>query len=166
VWRATAGAVDAARAGDRDAYEAAAVDLAALPSEQTGPVLTAVIRALLEQGHPDGLDGDDIQAVITGCHRAVAAWLPPDRVDTLTMVVVLASALGIHEPGLTYHDAAHPDAAAAPDDGTAPTGVPTPAECSWHAPLLVADLLGGHRLDRYLDAAFTEIARAETMEVP
>jgi hypothetical protein len=37
-----------------------------------------------------------------------------------------------------------------------------------HAPLLVADLLSlsERRLAGYLDAAFTEIARAETVEMP
>jgi len=45
---------------------------------------------------------------------------------------------------------------------------PTSVEYAWHAPLLIADLLnaGGRRLTRYLDEAFGEIIRTETMELP
>src|SRR2546422_952004 len=52
--------------------------------------------------------------------------------------------------------------------GTVSTQVPTAAGYAWHAPLLIADLLaaGQRPLGGYLDAAFTEIARAETMEMP
>jgi hypothetical protein len=124
--------------------------------------------------------------------------------DVTTLVAVLSSALGIHEPGVTYEDVMGPPVAsgddwvgdptgghvvggageARPDRGAGghphpPTGVPgsdeivpsqvpTAAAYAWHAPLLIVDLLatGRRRLDGYLDGAFAEIARAETMEMP
>jgi hypothetical protein len=156
--------VEAAAARDRDGYEAASVELSALPAEQTGLLLAALVRALLEEGHPDGLDGDDIRAVLDGCVRGAAAWLGSDRVRPRTVVAVLASALGIHEGGLTYEEAARPsDPDGWPWEEEAPKP-PTPADFAWHAPLVVADLLGGRPLRRHLDAAFTEIARAEAMD--
>jgi hypothetical protein len=165
IGTAVTRAVDAAAARDREGYETAAVDLSALPAEQTGLLLAALVRSLLEEGHPDGLDGDDIQAVLDGCVRGAAAWLAPDRVRPRTVVAVLASALGIHEAGLTYAEPARPHG---PDDWPWEEEVakpPTPAEFAWHAPLVVTDLLGGRPLRRHLDAAFTEIARAEAMDL-
>ena len=158
-------AVDAAAARDREGYETASVELAALPAEQTGLLLAALVRALLEAGHPDGLDGDDIQAVLDGCVRGAAAWLPAGRVRPRTVVAVLASALGIHEAGLNYEESAKPPGADEwPWEDEALAKPPSPAEFAWHAPLIVADLLGGRPLRRHLDAAFTEIARAESMD--
>jgi hypothetical protein len=159
-------AVDAAAAGDRAEYEDATDALVSWPAEQTGILLAAVLRALLEDQHPDGLDSDDIQAVLGRCYRGAAGWLPPDRVRATVLVAALASALGIHEPGINEP--------ALPEHGTPEAGtpdlspVPTSAEYARHAPLLVADLLAAGRrpLDRYLDAAFTELSRAQTMELP
>jgi hypothetical protein len=198
-------AVEAVGDRDRDAYDSAADELAASLPEYSGQVLGALVRTLLEEHHPDGLDSDDIQIVLGRCYRAAAQWLPLDRLDVTTLVAVLASALGIHEPGVTYEDVmgppvasgddwagdptgghvvggaggaqpgrgsgGHPDrppAGAPPSDEIVPSQVPTAAAYAWHAPLLIADLLatGRRRLDGYLDAAFTEIARAETMEMP
>jgi hypothetical protein len=179
-------AVDAAGDRDREAYESAAAEVAALPAEQAGLVLGAVIRSQLEDQHPDGLDRDDIQAVLSRCYQGAAGWLPVDRLEVSTLVAVLASALGIHEPGVTYEEIISPPGAGRGDDddwagdpvgghtyggtstGIVPPQVPTPAAYAWHAPLVIADLLatGRRRLGGYLDAAFTEIARAETMEQP
>jgi hypothetical protein len=182
-------AVDAAGVGDREAYEEAVTDLTALPTEQAGRVLAAVVLALLEEQHPDGLDSDDIQAVLARCYRAAVRWLPADRLDVVALVAVLASALGIQEPGVTYEEVTGPPEgrggdgwagdpvgghvygggqAPARDAQEVPSRVPTPAGYAWHAPLLIADLLaaGGRRLSGYLDAAFAEIARAEIMELP
>ncbi|GAA5200148.1 hypothetical protein GCM10023322_77390 [Rugosimonospora acidiphila] len=179
-------AVAAAGDRDREVYEAEAAELVALPPEYAGLVLGALVRMLLEEQHPDGLDSDDIQAVLARCYRGAAGWLPVDRLDAATLVAALASALGIHEPGVTYREVMGPPAGTRAGDDwpgddragghvygggateTVPVRVPTAAEYAWHAPLLIADLLtaGGRRLDRYLDVAFTEIARAETMELP
>jgi hypothetical protein len=183
-------AVDAAGEADRERYQDAAADLAAIEPEQAGQILGAIVLALLEEQHPDGLDSDDIQAVLGRCYRGAAGWLPPDRLDVATLVAVLASALGIQEPGVTYEEITGPPPARGGGDdwagdpvggrvhggGQPPAGsaqavvtrAPTPAEYAWHAPLVVADLLAAGRrpLARYLDAAFMEIARAETMEMP
>ena len=158
VGTAVARAVAAAGDHDRDGYEHAAAELAALPHGQAGRVLAAIVRILLEEQHPDGLDGEDVQAVLGRCVRNVA-WVPVDRFETRTVVAVLVSALGVHEAGLTHDEVAdRPD----PDRERAPTA----EQYAWHAPLMIADLLSAARrpLRPYLDLAFTEIARAEAMD--
>lgn len=173
-------AVDAVGARDRDAYERATAELASASAGPAGQVLGALLRSLLEEQHPDGLDSDDIQTVLGLCYRDAAGWLPADRLDVAVLLAALASALGIHEPGVTYEDITGPRPGEETDDPfsgyayggsateTVPTRVPTAAQYAWHAPLLIADLVAAGRrpLGRYLDAAFTEIARAETMELP
>lgn len=130
-------AVEAARTQDGEAYPPAAERLAALDGEQTGRVLGAVVRTLLEESHPDGLDGDDVRAALEHAVRASAWW----DVDPQVMVVLLVGALGIHE---TDEDAPLP-----------------PRSLATHAPLLIADLLGARPFARYLELAFSEIQRAE-----
>jgi hypothetical protein len=158
--------------GDADAYKTSATELASMPA---GLILGALVRSILEDQHPDGLDSDDIQAVLARCYRAADGWT---TVDANVLLAVLASALGIHEPGVTYDDITAPPTEA--DEWTSvPIGAslpaaapvlkaPSAAEYAWHAPILIADLLANGRrsLTYYLDAAFTEIARAETMEMP
>jgi hypothetical protein len=140
-------AVSAVMSRDPAAFESAAGQLAALGPEQVGLVLGAVVRSLLEDIHPDGLAGDDVQAVLERCARAAAQWLP--RVDPGVLVVLLTGALGVHEA----HEEPRPLDA---------------LDVARHAPLLVADLLttSGSSLTGYLDAALAEIARAETVEMP
>ncbi len=140
--------VQAASDADAEALSEHAGELAALDSEQTGTAQGAVTRMLLEELHPDGLDGDDIRSVLEGCTRWAAAWFPP--ADPHALLIVLAGALGIHPE---EHDE---------------VARPTPAALASHAPLLVAYLLrnSGRQLDPYLTAAFAEIERAETMEAP
>jgi hypothetical protein len=177
-------AVDAATAGDPDAYDTATAEVAALPNPPAGIVLAAIIRTLLEEQHPDGLDSDDIQAVLARCYATTATWLPVARVDIPTLVAVLASTLGIHEPGVTYQDITAPTRATGdtwrdPDTATSigtnpdpdaqvPYRVPAYPEYAWHAPLLLADLVSNsrHRLPHYLDAVFTDLAREQSMEHP
>jgi hypothetical protein len=156
-------AVDAARTVDPQAYQDAAAEVTALPADQTGVVLGGVVRALLEDQHPDGLDRDDISLVLSRCYQGAVAWLPVESVQVHPLLAVLASALGVHEPGVTYAEIAGP-----PADEPLAVRPPTAAEYAWHAPLLVADLIAatGRPLGRYLDAVFTDIARAETMEFP
>lgn len=168
IGAAVTRAVEAACASDRAGYQAAAAELVALPSHAVGLVTAAVTRALIEAQHPDGLDSDDIQVVLTRCYRATA-WLD-GAVEARVLVAVVAGALGLHEPGLTYQELAPVtttdiDWPFEPSEAiTAPSG----AEFAWHVPLVIADLLGatGARLAPYLDAAFADIARAETMEMP
>ncbi|MGI5244394.1 hypothetical protein [Dactylosporangium sp. CA-139066] len=131
-------AVEAARAQAAEPYAEAAERLAALDAEPTGRVLGAVVRMLLEERHPDGLDGDDVRAALEHAVRWAAAWRD---VDPQVMVVLLVGALGIHETG---------------EEAPLP-----PRALAEHAPLLISDLLQARTFATYLEAAFTEIQRAE-----
>ncbi|MFI5926272.1 hypothetical protein ACIA3K_09800 [Micromonospora sp. NPDC051543] len=133
-------AVAAAQARDDEEYDEAVADLAA--DERSGLVLGTVVRLLLEESHPDGLDGDDIRQVLARCVQDAMRWR--SEVDPHVVLVLLAGALGVYDP---EGDDAPPDASA----------------LARHAPLLVADLLAvtGAPLDGYLAAAFTEIERNE-----
>jgi hypothetical protein len=139
---AAVAAVEAARAKDVDAYDEAVERLAGLDSEQTGRVLGAVVRTLLEERHPDGLDGDDIRAALEHAVRSAGAWRD---VDPQVMVVLLVGALGIHET-----------------DEEAPIA---PRALAGHAPLLIDDLLQQRSFAALLTRAFAEIERAETQDV-
>jgi hypothetical protein len=140
-------AVEAAGGQDLAAFERAAGELAGRNPEQVGLVLGAVVRMLLEESHPDGLDGEDVQAVLERCARSAAGWLP--RLDVTVLALLLIGALGVHQ-----------------SDEEAPAV--DPSEMARHAPLLVADLLTvtGRPVADYLDAALTEIAITQTMELP
>ncbi|RZU72181.1 hypothetical protein EV384_0526 [Micromonospora kangleipakensis] len=137
---AASDAVAAAQARDAGAYEPAVDRLTGV--DRAGLVLGGVVRLLLEETHPDGLDGDDVRQVLERCVRDVAAWRPD--VDPHVLLVLLASALGVYDPG---------------DDDTPPD----PAAIARHAPLLVADLLAasGRPVSGYLTTAFAEVARTE-----
>jgi hypothetical protein len=147
IAEAATDAVAAARSHDLEAFQGAAGRLAALDSEQVGLVLGAVVRASLEDLHPDGLTADDVHALVARCARSASEWFP--TVDPDVLVMLVAGALGVHQP----------DAESFPIDGPA---------VATHAPLLVADLLtvSGHPLKACLDAAFADIARHETAESP
>lgn len=140
IAAATTDAVAAARERASEAYDVAVARLAA--AERSGLVLGAVVRLLLEETHPDGLDGDDVRQVLEGCVRDAAQWRPD--VDPHVVLVLLAGALGVYDP----------------DGDESP---PDPPAVAQHAPLLVADLLTvtGRPVEGYLTAAFTEIARTE-----
>lgn len=183
VGAAVSQAVTCAARRDGDEYRAAVAELLALPADQSGQVLAALVLELLEEQHPDGLDSDDIVLVLGRCYQATKGWLPPDLVDAHALIAVLASALGIHEPGVTYEEVTTGPVPSGGPEWVDPVGgtvlggmatapvtsrVPTAAGYAWHAPLLVADLLsvGRRPLDRYLDRVFAEIHRAETMELP
>lgn len=166
--RALTRAVDTATARDDAAtYDGAVARLATQPSG--GRVLGDVLRALLEDTHPDGLESDDITLVVGRCYRAAAAWLAPERVDATVLLAALAGALGIHEPGVTYEDLPPSGADEWRDpDGTVPVVPPTWPEFAWHAPLLMADLLpfAPATLDGYLSTTFAEYAREAREEFP
>jgi hypothetical protein len=136
-------AVTAAQQRDRDGLEAAIVPLAA--AEGSGLVLGAVVRLLLEEAHADGLGGDDVRRVIEDCVRAAAVWEP--AVDPHLQLILLAGALGVHDP-----------------DEQAPQ--PAPDALARNAALLVAHLLGAtpRPLAGYLAAAFAEIERTELQD--
>lgn len=138
-----------AAAGDRDVaeFDRAAETLAALDPERVGLVLGAVVRMLLEELHPNGLSGEDVQVVLTRCVRSAAEWLPDVEVDVL--VPLLTGSLGIHQP-------------------EEQTRQLSPLDVARHAPLLIADLvaIAGPPFADFLAAAFGEIERGETMELP
>ncbi len=140
-------AVAAAQARDLAAFDEAGAELAGLDPQQVGVVFGAVVRALLEDLHPDGLTGDDIRGVLEQCVRSASQWWP--AVDANVIVVLLTGALGVHQF----------------DDGAAPLSA---AAMARHGAVLTADLLAasGQPLQPYLAAVFAEIARAETVEQP
>jgi hypothetical protein len=134
-------------AADRDEFLRATERLAGLDAEQVGLVLGAVLRSLLEDLHPDGLTGDEVQDVIVRCTTQATGWFP--EVDVNALVLVLGGALGVHPQ----------------EDEPVPV---TPLDVSRHAPLVVADLLTAGDLSYrpYLDAALTHIAEAEANDLP
>lgn len=140
IAASTTAAVAAAQARDSEAYDAAVAALGV--ADRSGLILGAVVRLLLEETHPDGLDGDDIRQVLEQCVRTAAVWR--SDVDPHVVLVLLAGALGVYDPD---------------DDDTPPDS----QAIARHAPLLVADLLSGtgQPPDGYLAAAFAEIRRTE-----
>ncbi|MGC4895132.1 hypothetical protein [Micromonospora sp. DT31] len=140
IAEAASDAVAAAQARDAEAYPPAVTRLAA--ADRAGLVLGGVVRLLLEEAHPDGLDGDDVRQALEHCVRSAAPWWP--EVDPHVLLVLLAGALGVYDPG---------------DDDNPPD----PAAVARHAPLLVADLLAitGRPFAGYLNVAFAEVARTE-----
>ncbi|GGL02644.1 hypothetical protein Sme01_19740 [Sphaerisporangium melleum] len=147
VAEASEDAVAAARARDLPEFERAAGLLAAQDAEHVALVLGTVTRMLLEDLYPGGLTADDVRALVGRCARAAAGWFPGVDADTLVMLV--AGALGVHQP--------EPDAF--PIDGQA---------VARHAALLVADLLeaSGHALRDLLGAALADIALVQSADTP
>ncbi|MFF5178891.1 hypothetical protein ACFY2Q_12805 [Micromonospora sp. NPDC000316] len=140
IANAAGEAVAAVQQRDPTAYEAAVARLTG--ADRSGLVLGVAVRLLLEETHPDGLDGDDVRQVLERCVRSAAEWC--SDVDPHVVLVLLAGALGVYDPG---------------DDDQPPS----PAAVARHSPLLIADLVSaaGRPLDGYLAAAFAEIERTE-----
>ena len=132
-------AVVAAREHDGEALAAAVADLASLDPAQVGLILGTAVRLLLEDTHPDGLDGDDVRAVLEHCVRAAAGWQPV--ADPHVLLILLAGALGVLS-----------------DDDEPPPG---PETLFRNAALLLTDLLGPRSAPDYLTAALLEIERAQ-----
>ncbi|TDV49984.1 hypothetical protein [Actinophytocola oryzae] len=165
IAAAATDAIAAAQVGDAAAFDDACGRLLADP-EHTRVILGDTVRLLLEEVLPDGVDGDDLREVIHRSARSAAPWLP--SVDPGVMVVVLSGALGIHPdtpPDSPTGDERSPELDD-PWDAVPPR--PTAASVTQHAVVLLADLLSlrGRPLRGYLEAAFTEMARRETVEQP
>ena len=139
-------AVTAARAGDPVAFGEATAGLAALDREQLAVLLGTVMRELLERSHPDGLDSDDAQHVLSSTARRAVAWYEP--LDGAALLEALIGALGVTDP----------DGALQPD----------PDAVLAHGVLLIADQLHvlGQQLPPVLKYALGELQRAQTMELP
>lgn len=118
VGRGVTTAVQYAALGDPSGYALAAAALGELPTLPTGAVLGAVVRMLLEEVHPGGLDGDDIREVLGRCLADTAGWLP--SVSARILIAVLSSALGIHEAGVTYVEALAPATSPVPPEWVDP----------------------------------------------
>jgi len=155
ISAATTDAVTAARSQDVAGFDEATDRLAAADPEQVRVVLGVVVRALLEDLHPDGVAGDDLLELIKSCVRTSFGWYP--AVDVQVLIVVLTGSLGVHEP----------------DDE--PRRV-TPLEVARHAPLFITELLAApgsaartedpRPLHAYFVDAFTEISQSELNEMP
>ena len=138
IAAATDAAVAAARAQDNAALTAAVAELAAQDQAQSGLILGTTVRVLLELAHPDGLDGDDIRAVLEQTVRSAAKWAPD--VDPHVVLVLLAGALGVH------------------DDEEPPL---KPDALALHSTLLIARLLGPREVKEVLTTALIEIERTQ-----
>lgn len=139
VAAAASAAVIAARDREGEALDAAAGDLAALDSATTGLILGTAVRVLLEETHPDGIDGEAVRGVLEHSVRSALAWQA--EVDPHVMLQLLAGALGVSD-----------------EDDTSP---PRPEVLARHAALLLADLAGPRPFEPVLAAALDEIARAQ-----
>jgi hypothetical protein len=133
--------VAAAGRADAESFEDAVTRLAALDPPLVAEVLGGAVRSLLEERHPDGLDGEDLRALLAdSAHGAPWAAVDPD-----VLLVVLTGALGLSAEELP---------------AVAPPAV------ARHALLLVAQLTAGVPPTAHLDAAVAELARAQTVEMP
>ncbi|MBL7255109.1 hypothetical protein [Paractinoplanes lichenicola] len=139
IAAATTAAVTAAQAHDAEALDVATAELAALDPAQTGLILGTSVRLLLEEAHPDGLDGDAVRDVLQRCVRSSVAWHP--QTDPHVVLYLLAGSLGVLD-----EDAAD---------------VPKPDALARHAALLLAELLGGRTAEKVLTAALSEIERTQ-----
>ena len=163
----------AAQAADDDALDATVVVLLAQDPGQVAVLLGGMVRSLLEQTHPAGLSGDDAEDELVRCLDRGAGWF--SALDTGTLVLVLAGALGTYDPAAGSDDREHGDDQNRDDqngDEEPPGAAPSPPVSARnllrHAMLVLADLLAlaGSGVDGVLDAALAEIARAETVEMP
>lgn len=143
ISKATIDAVAAVRVRSSDGYVDAVTTLEAEDPSQVGSVHAEIVRSLMEELHPDGLTGEDVQDALTRTARSAAEWMPTLDVDGF--VEVLTGALGV-----------------------ADTDAERPRPRVGHAVLIVADLLGLRRASAevYVRRALAEIERAQTVEMP
>lgn len=176
--QAVSGCVAAATAQDAESFDLECRGLNGLDQQRLRLVQSAIILQLLQDLHPQGLSGEDARQALEKSSRSAAGWYPD--LDPGALATVLLGALGAGDPA----DSSTTDGASAdgdpadsystgvdPADGSsrdraAEAGDPT--RLAAHGCLLISDLLAGNDggLDRYLDLAFAEIQRAETMEMP
>lgn len=145
IRRAVVTAVAAAGAHDGPGLAAAVALLAAADDGQVRGVLHELVLRLVEQAHPDGLDADDARALLDRVTAYAAGG--PGEVDAYAVALVLGGALAVHE------------------DDAPPAPVPSLLTA---AVLTVERLLAALALPLgpELDAAFAELRRAQTMELP
>lgn len=143
--RSISESVDAALAQDGDRFTDAADRLGVQDPHRLAMLQAWMIRSLLERLHPEGLSSADAHDVLRNCLQSAAWFAQP---EPTVLAQVLTGALGLSDP-----------------DAPAAAG---PAVLSQHAALLTAHLLSAtdQPLAGYLDAAFAELERAETIELP
>jgi hypothetical protein len=140
IGEAAVDAVGAAQAADAEAFAEATARLDEMDRHRVARVLGTVVRVQLEDLHPGGLTGDDLQVVLERCAWTARAWWR--EVDPAMLGALLLGAMGI----------------------VAEEDAPPPVDIATHGPLLIADLLtarGRGPLDPHLDRAFKEIEYAE-----
>ncbi|QBJ98688.1 hypothetical protein ERC79_12525 [Rhodococcus sp. ABRD24] len=140
-------ALTAARTASGEHLADALDELLALPFEQVTLVHAGVVRALLEDLHPDGFSGEDIQDALTRVAGSALTWIP--GLDIPALAAVLTGSLGLTEMS----------------DDAQRIG---PADYLRSAILVIADLLATVDMPStgYIRDAIGEIARAETVEMP
>jgi hypothetical protein len=131
-------AVLAAGAQDAPAFDAAIGRLAGYDPAQVGLLLGTVVRHALEEGHPDGLDSDDVRDTLAAVVTGALQW--QDAVDPQMVLLQLAGALGVHEPD--------------PDEPSIKADV-----AARHGVLLVAQLVDPGTFAARLERAATELAQ-------
>lgn len=147
IAEASVDALTAAREESPEDFDAAVDVLTELPYEQVTLVHAGMARELLEELHPDGLAGEDVQAVLERCVRRGMRWVTDLHPDAV--VAVLTGTLGVSDP-----------------DAPAPR---IPQRQYLAAGLLVlADLVAARKVEArpYLRRVLGEIARSETIEMP
>lgn len=138
-------AVRAAGEHDRDALHEQVTLLAAAAPQQVRGLLHVIVLGLMEDAHPDGLDADDVRALLDALLKDTAPWLP--NLDPHAVVLVLSGVLSVQEDDAPPMDYSALLAACAV----------LVAHLLVDSPLPLADLL---------DQAFGELHRAQTMELP
>jgi hypothetical protein len=143
IAAATDDAITAARARVLEDFREAVEQLSAEDRAQVSAVHAEMVRSLLEELHPDGLTGEDVQDALTGAVRSASVWNP--ELDVPGFVEVLTGALGV-----------------------ADTEEKRPPPRPEHAVLIIADLLVRRKASAevYIRRAVGEIQRAQTMEMP
>ncbi|GAA2546525.1 hypothetical protein GCM10010435_14710 [Winogradskya consettensis] len=139
IAAALAAAVTAAKAKDKQALTEAVAELSAQDQAQTGLILGTTVRLMLETRHPDGIDADDVRAVLSTTVMPALPWSP--EVDPQVLLYLLANALGVWE-----------------DDGE-PS--PKPEPLALNAALLIDHLIGEDPIVQVLTATLAEIERAQ-----
>ncbi|SNS69417.1 hypothetical protein SAMN05421812_101441 [Asanoa hainanensis] len=131
-------AVTAAGERDAEAFESAIARLSGVDPAQVGLLLGTVVRHALEEGNPDGLDSSDVRDTLTAVVTGAREWQAD--VDPQVVLLLLAGALGVHEPD--------PDEPALKADVSARHGV-----------LLAAHLVDPATFAARLERAATELAQ-------
>lgn len=143
IATATDDALTAARDADAEKFRDAVEVLESADQHQVASVHAEIVRSILEDLHPDGLTGEDVQAALEQTVRAAVTWLP--TLEVAGFVDVLTGALGVA------------------DQEDEPRSKPRVE----HALLIIGTVAGKKIVTAdYISRAVGEIARAQTIEMP